>query len=343
MRTFIVDKDGTFSIVEVPKPSYDSKQALVKMISCGICGTDQCLVKGKFKGIPLDIYPVMLGHEGVGRVVETGSEVTTFKKGDIVLLPFVDSEPNFGEIGSAWGAFSEYGVVNDLAAYEPGTEPEKAWGQDIVPEDIDPIDACMIITFREVYSNIKYFGIKKDDPIVVFGCGPVGLTFIKFLKLAGAKPVIAVARNEEKCKNAIASGADMALNSIECNIKSEIRQRFPKGVPYVLDAVGSEEVINEAMGLICDRGEILCYGVPKAENIHLDFSQASYNWKINFQQFPRKEEEHAVYNEILEWIREGKLKFSDFISDYYKFDDIIEAFHDYGEKKIKKKGVIVYD
>jgi threonine dehydrogenase-like Zn-dependent dehydrogenase len=46
----------------------------------------------------------------------------------------------------------------------------------------------MIITLREVLSSIKRFGIKANDSIVVFGCGPVGLTFIKFLSLMGAPP-----------------------------------------------------------------------------------------------------------------------------------------------------------
>lgn len=343
MKTFTVDAEGGFAVMDVPKPKYNSKQALVKMLCCGICGTDQALVKGKFKGIPKDIYPVMLGHEGVGKVVEIGSEVSSFHIGDVVLLPFADAEESFGKVGSAWGAFSEYGVVNDLAAYEPGTEPEAAWGQNIVPEDIEPAEAAMIITFREVYSNIKYFNIKPEQPIVVYGCGPVGLTFIKFLKLAGLGPVITVARNEKKQVNAIKSGADIALNSSQVNVVKTVRKMFPDGVPYVLDCVGSEGVINEAMALICDRGEILCYGVPKSEQIHIDFSKAYYNWKLNFQQFPKKQEEYAVYNEILEWIRTGKLEPEEFISNYYKFDDIIQAFQDYGNKKIEKKGIIIFE
>lgn len=171
MRTCICSKEGKLSLKEIPRPSYTDKMALVKTISCGMCGTDAHLIARKFKGVSADMYPVMLGHEAVGRVVEVGDKVKSYKIGDIVLLPFVDAEPSFGGIGSAWGAFSEYAVVHDAAAYEPDEVPECALGQNIVPTDINPVDAAMIVTFREVLSSIRYFGVKKDDPIVVFGCG----------------------------------------------------------------------------------------------------------------------------------------------------------------------------
>lgn len=343
MRALICNSDGVLSVEERPNPEYTSKMALVKTISCGICGTDGHVIEHKFKGVTKEMYPLMLGHEAVGRVIETGDQVTSFKPGDIVILSYVDADTNPGGYGSAWGSFCEYGVIHDAAAYEPGQAPEVAYGQKIIPPDIDPVDAAMIVTFREVLSNIRYFKIQKNEPIVVFGCGPVGLTFIKFLQLLGMGPIIAVARNLERQQNALDSGADIALNSTECNIFQEIRKLYPYGVPYVLDAAGSENVINDGMKLICDRGKILCYGVPKTESLHIDFSEAPYNWNIIFQQMPRKDEEGAEHELVLKWLRNGDIHSRDYISDYYKFDDILQAFEDYKNKRISKKGIVVYD
>ena len=88
MKTLVVDKDGKLSVEECPMPEYNECQALVKTISCGVCnGTDGKLISRTFKGFDLDMYPVMLGHEAVGRVIEIGSKVTSFKVGDIVLIP----------------------------------------------------------------------------------------------------------------------------------------------------------------------------------------------------------------------------------------------------------------
>lgn len=82
MKTLIVNRDGGLEIREVERPSITPKQALVKMISCGVCnGTDAKLIHHKFKGFGEEMYPLMLGHEGVGEVVEIGSEVTSFSMG----------------------------------------------------------------------------------------------------------------------------------------------------------------------------------------------------------------------------------------------------------------------
>lgn len=344
MKTVIVNPDETVGIVDAGKPVYGPKQALTRTIANGICGTDITLIHKSFKGIGPETYPIMLGHENVGEVVEVGSEVRGLKVGDKVILPFVDEDrENVGPYGSGWGALSEYGVVNDWTAFPEGEAPEVAYGQRIIPEDIDPVDAVMIVTLREVLSAVRYFGIEKDKPVVVFGAGPVGLTFIKMCKMEGASPVISVVRNEARAENASAVGADIILNSSEIDVDKKIRELYPKGVPYVIDAVGTEAILNEAMKLVADRGHICAYGVPKKEDMHLDFHPADYNWVLNFQQMPRKDEEGAVHDEVIGWIREGKIDLKDFISDYYFIDDAVEAYQDAQNKKILKKGIIVFD
>ncbi|MFJ7977095.1 zinc-binding dehydrogenase [Peribacillus sp. NPDC096379] len=343
MKTLVVNSDGQLVIIEVPVPKYNSKQALVKTISCGICGTDATIIKSEFKGFPREKYPLMLGHEGVGRVVEIGSEVTSFKVGDIVLLPFNDEdEEQYGSLGSAWGAFSEYGVINDKSAYQEDDIPEAAYAQQVVPVDIDPVDATILITLREVYSTIRYFDINKDDSIVVFGSGPVAVTFIKLMSLMGFQSIIGIARSEEKQNILLENGADAAFNCRATDIKNEIRTLYPNGVKYVLDAVGTAEIINQAMELIEDRGEILCYGVPKYNQMQLDWSKAPYNWKLNFQQMPSKLEESESYGQILSWIREGKINLKDFVSNYFTFENILDAFEEYTNHRILKKAIITY-
>lgn len=200
MKTLVVNEDGSLEVKEIPKPSYNSKQALVKTISCGICnGTDAKLIHRTFKGVDMDQYPLMLGHEAVGEVVEVGADVKTYHIGDKVLLPFVDPDPEkYGELGSAWGGYSEYAVVNDAAAFGSETAPECAYAQTILPDFVDPVDAAMIVTLREVLSSIKRFGIKENNSIAVFGCGPVGLTFIRFMSLLGVHPIIAFDMVDER-------------------------------------------------------------------------------------------------------------------------------------------------
>ena len=73
----------------------------------------------------------------------------------------------------------------------------------------------MIVTFREVLSSIRYFGIQPESTVVVFGCGPVGLTYIKFMSLLGVKNLIACDIIPEKLAQAGSYGAAHLINSKE--------------------------------------------------------------------------------------------------------------------------------
>lgn len=343
MKTLIVNKEGRLEIQEIAKPRINEKQALVKTIACGMCGTDVKLIHKTFKGFPEDIYPIMLGHEGVGEVVETGADVKGLKPGDKVLLPFVDPDPElYGDLGSGWGAMSEYAVVHDPLAYADGEAPDCAYAQTVLDDDLDPVDAVMIVTFREVLSNIRYFGIKPEDSVAVFGCGPVGLTFIKFLSLARVKNIVAVDIFDEKLMLAKEKGASIVINSKTQDLDKEIHAVFEEGVDYVLDAVGLPFVVNQAMSLIKDRGQVLCYGVPEKEEITIDFSKASYNWSVVYQQMPRKKEEGEAHAQVMEWIRSGELEIKEFISDYFKFEDSVEAYEKLLNREVMKKGIITF-
>lgn len=344
MKSLIVEKDGTLSVKDIPIPRYSSKQALVKTISCGICnGTDAKLIHQQFKGFTPQMYPLMLGHEGVGEIVELGSEVTSFHIGDKVLLPFVDPDPKiYGGLQSAWGAFSEYAVVHDLAAYPEGTAPECAYAQTILPDFVDPVDAAMIITLREVLSSIQRFGIKEGDSVAVFGCGPVGQTFIKFLSLLGIKDLIAFDIIDEKLQEAKERGAAHVYNSGKVNVNEKIHEIFPFGVRYVLDAVGMTSLINQAMEYICDGGKICCYGISPTCEMNLDWSRSGYNWQLQFQQFPSKKEEGQVNEQINEWLATGTICLKDYISDYFFFSQILDAFECLQRREISKKGIIIF-
>ncbi len=341
------EEDSFVSFVKmtksVNKPKYNEHQALVKTIACGMCGTDIKLLHRTFKGFSEDMYPIMLGHEGVGEVVEIGSKVKGLKQGDKVLLPFVDpDEENNPGLGSGWGAMSEYAVVCDPLAYPEGEMPECALAQTKLPEDVDPVDAVMMITFREVLSSIRYFGVKPEDSIVVFGCGPVGLTYLKLMSLMGVENLIACDIVPEKLEQAKAYGATHLINSQLSDVREEVRKIYPEGVDYVLDAAGSPAIVNLGMGLIKDRGAVLCYGVPEKEEITIDFSQADYNWRVIYQQMPRKKEEGAAHEQILAWMRSGELDIKAFISDYFAFDDCVDAYEQLLDRKVMKKGIVTF-
>lgn len=164
-------------------------------VRCARKGTDTKILHGSFKNIDPAEYPCLLGHEGVGEVVEVGKNVTGSEVGDKILLPFIENPPE--GYSSYWGAFSEYAVCGDWKAMAnngqgPGSDAfgEFYYTQSKLPRDIDPIDATMIITFREVLSAAKKFGFGPGKSVAIFGAGPVGLSFVKFAKILGMAPII---------------------------------------------------------------------------------------------------------------------------------------------------------
>ncbi len=342
MKTLVVDKEGKLSVETCPMPTCGPNDALVKTISCGVCnGTDGKLIHRTFKGFATDMYPIMLGHEAVGEVIEVGKNVVSYKVGDVVLLPFAGP---LGGFECGWGSYSEYGVVFDAAAYiaDGKQPPECAYGETIVPRDIDPVKAAMIITFREVLSSIKRFGIGANDEVVVFGCGPVGLTFIKFMSLLGVGKIIALDIIPEKLEDAKNRGADYVLNSKDADVVAKVKEICPDGVDYVLDAVGVSQIMNQAMPLLKDQGKICCYGISSNTKFELDWTDAPYNWQLQFQQFPSKIEEGEADKQVLTWLRYGVIDIDDYISDIVAFDNILDAFELLEQKKIAKKCIIKY-
>jgi len=179
--------------------------------------------------------------------------------------------------------------------------------------------------------------------VVVYGCGPVGVTFTKFLKLLGVKDLIVVDRLEEKRTIALESGASHYFNGASVDAQAEIKYLYPNGVDFVIDAVGHESIINAGLSLIRDRGSVCVYGVPATTKLTLDFMHAPYNWNIVFQQMPSKKEEGEAHAQVLEWLESGAVVLKDYISNYMKFDEVVGAFELLNEKKIPLKCIVTFE
>lgn len=342
MKSYVVFEDQTCKIVDgMPMPTYGDYDALVKIESCGVCnGTDSKIIHGKFKGV--DQYPVVLGHEGVGRIVAKGSRVTNFEIGDLVLMPYWSDVPE--GYFSGWGTYSEYNIVTDALAQEKdGIIPmEFSYGQRKLPRDFDPVSSAMIITFREVLSTMKAFGFESNKSLVVLGLGPVGLSFVQFAKLTGMGPIIAIDIADEKLALAKKYGADCTINSKTADIVSTVRQICPEGVDFSLDAVGVTSFINTSLEIIKPDAKVCVYGISANMTETVDWSKCPYNWTLHFHQFPSKKAESEAHDQIVNWIQMGILKPEEYVSHVYDFEDIDKAFENIENKVQTMKMVIKF-
>ena len=330
MKAVVVTEPGKIEIRETNRPVPGAYQALVKTDAAFICNaTDSKLVGGQFPGV--EDYPLALGHESTGLVVEVGDKVRNFKTGERAVGGLVFDFGN-DPLHSGWGGFSEYTLVNDhVAMVEDGVaDEEHGWFecyeiQTAVDPDIPAEAAGLLCTWREVYGGIGDFQITPDDDVLIFGAGPVGLSFVKFLKLMGLKYVAIVDPNASKREVALKMGADavFAPDSPEIEKLTETRG---KPLDVVIDAVGHEDIINTALPLIKMGGTIGVYGVIAAEQVNLQKHKAPFNFNLFIHQWPTRHRERAAQQPICEWLRSGKLKPEEFITHTFEFDQIADAF-----------------
>jgi threonine dehydrogenase-like Zn-dependent dehydrogenase len=316
VRGLAVDAKGLLSIIELDTPEIGPHQALVKTLACGVCSeTDAKLIHGTLKGFVT--YPALLGHEAVGEVVKIGYKVKRFRVGDVVLLPCLEEENSGCHPG--WGGYAEYTVAGDYTAMPRHADiPETYYAQQVLPFEADPVKAVMIVTFREVLSAIRRFGLKAGEPAAVFGTGPEGLCFIRFCELLGLGPVVSADDGDD------------------------IIKRFPDGVENIICASGVNEDINTAMDIVKCGGKICVYGCSADPSMVLDWSRAPHNWQLLFNQRPSKTGEAAAHEQVMSWIKSGAVYIDDFIGDIVPFEDIISVFDEVLYGKAKKKTVIRY-
>ena len=329
MRAVAVMEPGKVAVVELDVPRPGPYQALVRTDLAALCNaTDGKLVAGHFPGV--DRYPLMLGHESTGLVQQVGAKVQNFQLGDRVIggLLFEFSDPRYA---SGWGGFCEYTLVNDHDAMVTDGVADAAHGwfecyeiQRRVDADIPAEEAVLLCTWREVLGGFGDFQLQADDELLVFGAGPVGLSFVKFARRLGLGWVGVVDPIEKKRETALALGADAAFRPDDPAL-AQLRQQRGKPLDAVIDAVGHPPIINTALPLIKLGGAICVYGVIAAQELTINKAAGPYNFNLYMHQWPTRWREREAQQPLSQWIRQGELKASEFVTHEFRVEQIREA------------------
>ena len=343
MKAAIISKPNKLEIVDdLPMPEIADYQILAEQLACGICtGTDTKLLHGKMKDY--NSYPAVLGHESVGRVIKLGPKVRNYQLGDLVLrtgLGPISVDPS---MSYCYGAFAQYGVAGDAKAMQEDgkTTPadfytEKYLSQQVIPADMSPVDGTMLITFKEVLSALYRFGLGKGiGKVLIFGMGPVGLSMVRMAKLLNMQHVVACDIQDEKVELAKKFGADDAFNS-QTTSAAQWAKHNNKRFDYIIDAVGVKELINISLPLLKYNGSMCVYGISTETKHLINWTDAPYNWNLKFVQWPTMGEESACHQQILAWIKDGKLIPGNFYSHVLALEDIEIGFNMLWTKKALK-------
>jgi threonine dehydrogenase-like Zn-dependent dehydrogenase len=183
-----------------------------------------------------------------------------------------------------------------------------------------PVEAALLMcTWREVYGGFADFQLKAGDDVLVFGGGPVGLSFVKLGRLLGLGYIGVVDPLESKRRRALEMGADEAFEP------GGVKARQGKPFDAVIDAVGRESIANAALGLIGMGGSICIYGVLAEPSITIHKNKGPYNFNLFVHQWPTRWRERAAMEPLCEWVRAGKLRAAEFITHEFPVERIAEA------------------
>jgi threonine dehydrogenase-like Zn-dependent dehydrogenase len=218
-------------------------------------------------------------------------------------------------------------MVEDGVANEASGWVEVYEIQTKVDADIPPQEAVLLCTWREVLGAFRDFHLQPGDDVLIFGAGPVGLSFVKLGRLFGLGWIGIVDRHADKRAKAISFGADAAFEPGQIKV--------PGKLDAVIDAVGSADILQQGLPLLRRGGSHCIYGVLTQPVLHLDKSKGDFNFNVLVHQWPTRKYERESQPQLCQWIREKKLTSADFITHRFPLDQIHEAFDE-----VARRGVI---
>jgi len=262
MKALWYEAPRKFVIKDVPVPQIKDDEVLLKVTSCGICGTDGHIHDGEF----MSTFPLIPGHEAVGSVVELGKNVKGFAVGDRCVADVgITCDncfycrrgqsllcENFRARGvSSEGGFAEYITYpqNKLYKIHNLTDEEATL--------LEPA-ACAIHGLDKLNAPV---GVE----VLLIGAGPTGLILSQLLKLNGARKVTLAAN--KGIKTEIAKKLNAADEYIELDRQNpgaqwaKLKEDNPYGFDVVVEATGVEKLANEAINYVRRGGTLMVYGV----------------------------------------------------------------------------------
>lgn len=354
MRALVYQGPGSKALKEVPFPKLQAPtDAIIKLSSTTICGTDLHILKGD---VPETTAGKILGHEGIGYVHEIGSGVSSFKKGDKVLISCITSCGSCGYctknlqshcLDGGWvlghtinGTQSEYVRIphadhslHDIKPYEGKIKDEAL----LMLSDILP-------TGNEIGAVAGK--IEKGDIVAIVGGGSVGISALLAAKTFSPSKVIVIDYDNKRLKIAKEEfGADITINPGEVSsVKEEVlnisktfninsREGLEPGVDVAIEAVGIPQTFQTCQDIIAPGGRIANIGV---HGVKVDL-QLQDLWIKNINISTGLVNTNTT-KALLEKIGRNELDPLKLVTHHFKFEDVLKAYEVFADSA--KEGCI---
>src|SRR5262245_60490877 len=260
---------GNLAVMDTPTPAPGPGDALVRIHRSGLCGTDLLVCDDVYRGRRRPVpYPLILGHEASGEVVELGPRTAGPPPGTRVAIEAVTgcSEcfhclrgnynlcQDWHHIGlTIAGALAEFAVV-------PATSLMP------LPEAVSLDNAALLEPLATVMNTLERTRPLPGTPSAVIGPGPFGLLHVQALRAAGAGPIVVFGKPGDEARLEIArrAGADEAVVTDRAGAMAVVAKRTDGiGMGLVIETAGTPEAIQTALDITAGGGTLATLGLVR--------------------------------------------------------------------------------
>ena len=327
--------DRKIELREASLPEGGAGWVLLKVLACGVCGTDHHIFAGELTdGV---FPPVVLGHEIAARVEAVGDDVEGISCG-----AFCAVDPLIGcgccrmcrsgrENLCASPTLIGYKLNGGFAQYV--TAPARK----VVPlaEAAGVAGGVLCETLACVINGYDRLGLTAGASAMILGAGTVGLLWAQMLGRSPVRKLIQteiVAFRREKARKL---GADVVIDPHEQDLGGAVRQELPDGVDFIIDATGSAEAVQQALPLLARGGAFLIFGVcPTGSSVFFDpFELYNKEARIIASKMPPRTLDRAAG-----LIESGRIACEEIVTDIRPLERLAESvagFNDHRDKQVK--------
>ena len=313
MKAVLLNAVNELVVTEIPTPTPGPGELVIKMLACGICGTDRHILVGEYPAK----MPLVLGHEFGGTVTAVGEGVD-FKIGDLVSVDpniicgtcdHCKAERsahcrNLIALGvTINGGFAEYVVLPKSQAY-------------LVPKATNPLHLGLVEPLACCIRGMDLAELKGGERVAVLGGGSMGMLIVQLCKLAGASEIVLVTRQKERREVAEKIGATRTIDPVAQDVAKELVD-----MDVTFEAAGVLETFNQAVAITRSGGTVLVLGVAPS---HERAALSVYDVVIRGLRIIGSYINPYTQGRAVELIASGKLRLDPLISKTISLDQLPE-------------------
>ena len=351
MKAAVFVAPGRIELADKPIPDVGPNDALVRITTTTICGTDIHILKGE--------YPVAkgltIGHEPVGVIEKLGSAVQGYSEGQRVIAGAIC--PNFNSYAAQDGVASQdgsylipsgrcgchgykatagwrFGNLIDGTQAEYVLVPDAQANLAPIPDGLTDEQVLMCPDIMSTgFKGAENANIRIGDTVVVFAQGPIGLCATAGARLLGATTIIAVDGNDHRLGISRQMGADVTLNYKNCDVVDEVMKLTGgRGADSSIEALGTQGTFESALRVLKPGGTLSSLGVYSTDlTIPVSaFAAGLGDHRINTALCPGGKER---MRRLMEVVASGRADFGALVTHHFKLDDIVAAYELFGHQR----------